>query len=327
MNIQSKQPNIFRLFSTLIKNKRLQHAYLFEGAPGSGRLEVAKWLAQAKLCPNKDENALPCEQCSICKRVEAEMHPDVWHLKPDGLSIKVEQVRTIRQEFARTGMETSEKLLIIDPIEAMTISGANSLLKFLEEPVPGVTIILLTENEKQLLPTIVSRVQTIHFQKQPDDALVQHYIQQGIASEKAHIIAKLTQDTAAAKQYAASDEWQQWVACAWRFITLMLDKNSHALLYIQTDLKNIFTDRSHAQLFLRMLLIIYEDLLTIKYHQQKMIAFIPYEQQLKHYAKHLTALEISQHIASIFEAEKMLQANVAIQSTLEKIAIKNIKTC
>lgn len=326
MNIQTKQPNVFRLFSTLIKNGRLQHAYLFEGGAGSGRLEMAKWLAQVKLCPQKYDQGLPCGECQVCRRIEREEHPDVWFLRPEGASIKVDQVRDVRQEFARSGMEAAEKVLIVDPIEAMTVSGANSLLKFLEEPVPDVTIILLTENANQLLPTIVSRVQTVHFQKQSPNDVTEYFIEGGIDSDQASILARLTQDLSQARKLSEIENFEQLLNIAWRFVTLMLEKNAHAFLYVQTNLKELVFDRETTQLFLDILLIIYQDLLNVKYQQDHSIAFMTRKKEIDQYAHRQSDSELIKQIDTLFEAKSMLQANVAIQSVLEKIALNNLKS-
>ena len=55
----------------------------------------------------------------------------------------------------------------------MTVQAANSLLKFLEEPSYQVTAILLTEFLDQILPTILSRCQTIYFDELAFDKRVQ----------------------------------------------------------------------------------------------------------------------------------------------------------
>jgi DNA polymerase III gamma/tau subunit len=58
--------------------------------------------------------------------------------------------------------EGRNKVYIIDPADALSISGSNSLLKTLEEPVRDTTFILLTRSPDLLLPTIRSRSQSIY---------------------------------------------------------------------------------------------------------------------------------------------------------------------
>src|SRR5690625_4921077 len=162
-SVVNKQPEIRELLAKIVKNNQLQHAYIFEGVAGAGKYEMAKWLAKAINCLNQTADGEPCGSCNQCLRIEQEEHPDVTMVEPDGLSIKVDQVRANKDEFSKSGMESRRKILIIEDMDKMTTSAANSLLKFIEEPEGEITILLLTTEVQQLLPTIVSRCQLIHF--------------------------------------------------------------------------------------------------------------------------------------------------------------------
>ena len=52
----------------------------------------------------------------------------------DGRS-KVDQIRQLQEEFSKSGFESRLKIFILSQSEKMNTSAANSLLKFLEEPV------------------------------------------------------------------------------------------------------------------------------------------------------------------------------------------------
>ena len=47
-------------------------------------------------------------------------------------------------------------------IDDATVDASNSLLKFLEEPAPGIFGILIADEKSNILPTIQSRCQWIH---------------------------------------------------------------------------------------------------------------------------------------------------------------------
>lgn len=55
------------------------------------------------------------------------------------------------------------KVLIVDEAELLNAAGQNAILKTLEEPPPGTTIILVSAREDRLLPTIRSRCQRVAF--------------------------------------------------------------------------------------------------------------------------------------------------------------------
>lgn len=77
---------------------------------------------------------MPCGRCSECRRIADHGFPDVVEVAPDGASIKVDQIRFLKAEFSKSGVEGTRKIFIISDAEKMTASAANSLLKFLEEP-------------------------------------------------------------------------------------------------------------------------------------------------------------------------------------------------
>src|SRR5690625_5475050 len=85
-SVVSKQPEIQTLFSKIIKNEQLQHAYIFEGVAGSGKLEMAKWLAQSIHCQHRLPDGSPCLSCNSCIRIEHQEHPDVTLVEPEGRS-------------------------------------------------------------------------------------------------------------------------------------------------------------------------------------------------------------------------------------------------
>ena len=89
IDIQAKQPNIYRFFKKVLEKEQLVHAYLFEGGAGTGKLEAATWLAQCYFC---DEAVLACGECTNCLRIEEGNHPDVHLVEPDGQSIKIDQI-------------------------------------------------------------------------------------------------------------------------------------------------------------------------------------------------------------------------------------------
>ena len=63
-------------------------------------------------------------------------------VEPDGQTIKVDQIRQLQEEFSKSGFESRLKIFLLSQSEKMNTSAANSLLKFLEEPVGNFLAIL-----------------------------------------------------------------------------------------------------------------------------------------------------------------------------------------
>jgi DNA polymerase-3 subunit delta' len=93
--------------------------------------------------------------------------------------IKVNSIREVRRQAVLTSFGLGRKVFIILDAEKMNKEAANALLKTLEEPTPDTLVILITTRREMLLPTIISRCQTVKFDPLSQDdiktALTERY--------------------------------------------------------------------------------------------------------------------------------------------------------
>lgn len=166
------QPRVRDFISRAVASGRASHAYLFLGAPGSGKLDAAWALAQALLCERAGEDGdassalagAACGSCDACVRVARHTHPDVHLLAPESATgYLINQTRELLEDVALAPIRARGKVYIIDRAEQLRANTANALLKTLEEPPAGVTFILLGTSAEVILPTIVSRCQCVPF--------------------------------------------------------------------------------------------------------------------------------------------------------------------
>lgn len=173
------QPRVRDFIARAVSSGRASHAYLFLGAPGSGKLDAAWALAQALLCehagaasaasgPLRPDDApaegVACGGCDACVRVARHTHPDVHLLAPESATgYLIGQTRELLEDVALAPIRARGKVYIIDRAEQLRANTANALLKTLEEPPAGVTFILLGTSAEVILPTIVSRCQCVPF--------------------------------------------------------------------------------------------------------------------------------------------------------------------
>ncbi len=90
--------------------------------------------------------------------------------------IRVEDAQEILKSLALKSYEGGYKVMIIWMADKMNIASSNKLLKLLEEPTDKTLFLLITENEEDLIQTIRSRCQVLHFNALPEkviaDALI-----------------------------------------------------------------------------------------------------------------------------------------------------------
>lgn len=159
----------WREWHAAMGSARMHHAWMLVGPRGIGKGAFARHAA-AQLVAEPGTKQPPVE-----------MHPDILvleHLpaneteeekKAEGKpyqtkrNISIDQVRALRRRLETKPTLGLRRVVIVDPGDDLERSGANALLKSLEEPPVGTFFLLVTHRPGRLLPTIRSRCRTLRF--------------------------------------------------------------------------------------------------------------------------------------------------------------------
>jgi len=202
---------------TSANNGRIPHAQLFVGPEGSGTLPMAIAYAQHIICRNNKANESGCklkfEHLShpdlhfaypVASTDKVKSHPvsklflEDWRAmlkdqpygnlfdwyKQLGIDNKqgqigVDEAQDISKSLSLKAYEGGFKVMIIWMVEKMNTACANKLLKLIEEPPNKTIFILIAEDEQQIISTIKSRCQLLHFPPLSEevikDALIKSY--------------------------------------------------------------------------------------------------------------------------------------------------------
>jgi DNA polymerase-3 subunit delta' len=143
------------------------HAILIAGPSGVGKTTLALDLAAGLLCEREDPAARPCRECRACLLVERGAHADLHRLEPGGAGNQIVigkreapepwSIRRLLAELVLLPVEGRARVAVVERADRMNEDAQSALLKTLEEPAAGITIILCAAREDQLLPTIRSR--------------------------------------------------------------------------------------------------------------------------------------------------------------------------
>jgi DNA polymerase III subunit delta' len=195
------------LLGRAVASQRLPPALLFSGPSGVGKKTLALAVGRALLCDGNDGNA--CDACPACDRAARGLHPDVILVEPDGLSIKIEQVRDAVREIAGRPFEGRARAFVFDEAHLLTEQAQNALLKSLEEP-PGTShVLLVTASPQALLPTIRSRCQTLRFSPLPQSLLESHLRETtGLSADEARLRAALSGGSLGVALAFESEAWR-----------------------------------------------------------------------------------------------------------------------
>ena len=207
--LDSSDPKIMTIIESqelllkAVKANRLAAAYLIIGAEKDERRALAKFLTQALFCPEITPGSLPCNHCSACRRVAEEKHPDLFIIQGEGVKgfLSIDQVRRLKSEIYLSPYQAEYRVYLLE-IEAIRDEAANAFLKTLEEPPKTAIIVLLSQTEREFMPTILSRLAKIRLPEPPITVSSLQYLTSiaGLSWQEPSEIFKL------AKEMADSDE-------------------------------------------------------------------------------------------------------------------------
>ncbi|MDV3352540.1 DNA polymerase III subunit delta' [Leptothoe sp. LEGE 181152] len=163
-----------------VTRQRIAPGYLFIGPDGIGRSLAAKAFATMLL---GDQHTAPN---NLQRRIQSRNHPDLLWVEPTYLhqnklltvaeaqaagikrrgrpQVRLDQIRDIARFLSRPPLEASKAIVVIEAAELIAEAAANGLLKTLEEPGQA-SVILIAPDQQALLPTLISRCQTIPFRR------------------------------------------------------------------------------------------------------------------------------------------------------------------
>ncbi|WP_028581035.1 DNA polymerase III subunit delta' [Desulfogranum japonicum] len=186
------QTKAVTFFQRAISSDRLSHSYLLHGPDGVGKRLLAEQIAAVLLC-QREQGEKPCGNCPGCQKYLSGNHPDLLRITPDGPTIKIAQIRGLKQAVTYAPFEKGYRIILIEDVHTMRREAGNSLLKILEEPPAQNIFLLLSASLEVVLATIRSRCQLIPLYSLPFD-LAARIIQQKdpeLPPDEAFMLAQL----------------------------------------------------------------------------------------------------------------------------------------
>lgn len=176
-----------------LAQKRIGHAYLFSGIAAVGKKTLALEFAKALNCEKEATLHDSCGECSSCRKIQRDSHPDIFSVKADGQFIRIDSIREIQEQMKCKPLEAKQRIFIIDEADKMNDQAANALLKILEEPSLSNILILITSRPYSMPPTIISRCQHVRFNPLRFDTVAKFLVDRmDMDNQKALLLASLS---------------------------------------------------------------------------------------------------------------------------------------
>jgi DNA polymerase-3 subunit delta' len=234
--------------------------------------------------------------------------------------IKINSVRDIKREAAMSRIENGKKIFLILNVDMMNTEASNSLLKTLEEPLPGTILLLTTSAKDQLLPTIVSRCQVIKCDLL-SDAEIEHALvhRDGVEGSTARLVAQVANGSYSQARRLSVLNMTEERKDVVEFMRLVLSKRKTPLIDAIEDLASS-TDRPGIERWLKLLQSWLRDVLLV---QQKAGAPIldDEKQSIENFVRNFQQADLVAAIESVEKAIAHLDKNIYLPLMLTMLAI------
>ena len=245
-------------------------------------------------------------------------------------NISVHEAASILKKLILKPFEGGYKVMIIWMAEKMNTEAANKLLKLLEEPTDKTVFILIAEDEKAILQTILSRCQILHFNALNEQEIVQGLIEKENCDEvDAYSIAKQAQgnyNKALKLRYNITneypfDEWfVTWVRAAFR-----ANKNARVVSDLIKWSEEIATiGREKQKLFLNHCMELFRQALLLNYSTAELVYMEPKVEnfKLKNFAPFVNEHNILEIYQEIEDATYHIERNGNAKMIFTDLSIK-----
>lgn len=180
------QEQVTRPLSVALDSGRINHAYLFSGPRGCGKTSSARILARSLNC-EQGPTSTPCGVCNSCVSLAPNGPGTLDVTELDAASNNgVEDMRDLRDRAVYAPAESRYRIFIIDEAHMITTSGANALLKIVEEPPEHLIFIFATTEPEKVIGTIRSRTHHYPFRLLTPQAM-RGLIERTVAGEGARV--------------------------------------------------------------------------------------------------------------------------------------------
>ena len=306
-----------------IKNSEFLHAYIIEGAYGTGKHTTALLASCGIICG--DKNCTYLNRCNMCKKILGGNCPDVRVFD----AFKVDDVRKIKETLYESPTECEYKIYILSNVEKMNVKAQNALLISLEEPPKNVVFFLLCTDATVLLETIRSRAQILRT-KPLSSAQIKGYLkEQGLDKGLSTVLDEIILASSGSLGYvldmlneSKSEAILKDRERAKGFALSLLASNTETV----TTLSSMFNmTREKLKELFSLALVVLRDLAVVKRAKEAPLCFFTSINEAQDIASKYSLQKILFTYSSVEKGQEDLNANANVPSTLVSLIANSKK--
>jgi DNA polymerase-3 subunit delta' len=294
-----------------------------------GKRTLALQFAQALNC----ESRAACGECRACRRIARGSFTDLMVVdlleaeesEPATKNIKIEQIRALEEWTSLACYEGRYKVAIVDGAELMSAAAQNAFLKTLEEPPAHVVLLLITLDDRLLLPTVRSRCQRVTLRAVPAPVIARGLREgRGLDEARAEAIARAARGRPGWALRAAGDpslleERTQALAELRRIAAGGVSER----FTVAAEWANLFRKRRRrVEEILLLWSEWWRDLLVVRYDRPELVTSAELTRELVAEAGAYSPAQIVRAIRQIEEAIQHLRENVNPRLALEALMLR-----
>ncbi len=339
----------------MLARDRFPHAVIFSGPEGAGKYTLAQMISKALNCLEPPKGAMDfCGRCANCARiaesddlatrfseaVEAreglretdkketrifvQTHPDLLVIPPDPpqMMIKVDQIRQVISRIYKRPREAKRATYTFTN-SAFMKEAANSLLKILEEPPDFASLLLLTTNSGELLPTIRSRCITISLSPLKIEEIDQ-FLQKArpeLNASTRGLVARLSEGAIGKALQFDLDAYRAARTDGLTLLNMAAKSTDHSTLFRTTETYRAGAEgKQKTDLLIRGLYSLLEDLLFLQSGKRELVRNSDIEAELKRLSESVNFEWIVDASSKLSEVERGMRRNILRSLSLDSFA-------
>lgn len=246
---------------------------------------------------------------------------------PKATIIKINSIREVRRESSMSTSSGRKRVFILSHTDMMGDEASNTILKTLEEPSGNTMLILTTAHRDALLPTILSRCQTVPFDPLTEQELSAALVERNkVEAKEAALVARLANGS-----YGRAQDLLQEDLATQRLNVLTFVRNALGanLVTLTDQIEELSStrDRDIVKRFLDLLLMWFRDALVLS--QGEDIINLDQQEEIKRFVAKFPQANLVQILSDIERAIFLVERNVYIKLVFLQLAVqlrKNIMT-
>ena len=312
----NEQKIAYKIIKNSFNKNKCSHTYIIESNGYHKTLEFTISFAKSLLCPNNYSSNSKCINCNQCKIIDDNNFIELKIIKPDGEWIKKEQLDELQNLFSKKAIIGNKKVYIIDGIEKLNTSSANSILKFLEEPEDGIIALLITENINKVLDTIISRCQILS---------LKNILNKTNIDSNNEFLYKIANNVFNSdnkiNEFIQNDNSTTMIDNVIKFINYYEENHLQTFLEIEQLWNCNFIDRSDITFAFEVMLLYYKDILNYIINNP-IVIFNIYKSSIQKISIKSNVNQISQKINIIIDLKDKIKYNINTNLLMDKLLLQ-----